>query len=101
MAKAYSYVRFSTPEQMRGDSFRRQTELARDYALKHKLELDDKLTFHDVGVSAYRGKNSETGRLADFQEAVRKGLVPRGAYLLVESLDRISRQAARRAFRVL
>jgi len=54
-----------------------------------------------VGVSAYRGKNSETGRLAEFKEAVRTGLVPVGSYLLVESLDRISRQAARKAFRVL
>jgi hypothetical protein len=25
--KAYSYVRFSTPEQAQGDSYRRQTEL--------------------------------------------------------------------------
>lgn len=32
--KAYSYLRFSTPDQMRGDSFRRQTELAREYAIR-------------------------------------------------------------------
>lgn len=101
MVKAYSYVRFSTPEQMRGDSFRRQTEAARDYALKNGLELDDKLTFHDKGISAYRGRNTETGRLGDFLEAVEKGLVPRGSYLLIESLDRISRQAARKAMSVL
>lgn len=101
MIKAYSYLRFSTPDQMRGDSFRRQTELAQEYALKHKLELDDQLTFHDLGVSAFRGKNSETGRLAEFLEAVRKGAVPAGSTLLVESLDRISRQSARKAVRVL
>lgn len=99
--KAYSYLRFSTPEQMQGDSFRRQTNLAEDYARKHGLELDESLTFQDLGVSAFRGKNAEAGRLGDFLEAVRSGLVPRGSFLLVESLDRISRQAARKALRVL
>src|SRR5262245_52497536 len=99
--KAYSYLRFSTPDQMKGDSLRRQTELARRYAVQHGLLLDEDLTFQDLGVSAFRGKNAEAGKLAYFLEAVRSGLVQRGAYLLVESLDRISRQAARRALRVL
>lgn len=101
MAKAYSYLRFSTPEQMKGHSFDRQSTRAQEYALRNHLDLDDKLTFHDLGVSGYRGKNSETGMLAEFLEAVRTGLVPRGSYLLVESLDRICRQAARKALRVL
>jgi DNA invertase Pin-like site-specific DNA recombinase len=101
VAKAYSYLRFSTPEQQRGDSFRRQTQLAVAYADQHGLELDDALTFHDLGVSAYRGKNAETGRLGDFLAAVDDGLVPAGSILLVESLDRISRQSARKALRVL
>src|SRR4051812_41762779 len=99
--KAYSYLRFSTPEQSKGDSYRRQTSLAADYAQRHNLELDTQLTFHDLGVSAFRGDNAETGRLADFHEAVRVGLVPQGSYLLVESLDRLSRQTARKAFRAL
>lgn len=99
--KAFSYLRFSTLEQQKGDSFRRQTALAQDYVRRQGLTLDTGLTFHDLGTSAYRGKNSETGRLGDFLEAVRTGLVPRGSYLLVESLDRISRQAARKALRVL
>lgn len=99
--KAYSYLRFSTPEQMRGDSFRRQSELAQLYASKNKLDLDDKLTFRDLGVSAYQGKNVETGQLGAFLDAVKAGLVARGSYLLVESLDRISRQAARKALRAL
>jgi hypothetical protein len=63
--------------------------------------IDTDLTFNDLGVSAYRGKNAEAGRLADFLVAVEDGIVPRGSYLLVESLDRISRQAARKALRVL
>ncbi|KVR83488.1 recombinase family protein [Burkholderia vietnamiensis] len=49
--KAYSYLRFSTPEQAQGDSFRRQTALAEAYAQQHGLELDTTLRFADEGVS--------------------------------------------------
>lgn len=59
--KAYSYLRFSAPEQANGDSFRRQTLLALEYAEKHNLILDETLTFHDLGVSAYRGLNAKSG----------------------------------------
>jgi len=31
--KAYSYIRFSTPEQLKGDSLRRQLESSRKYLL--------------------------------------------------------------------
>lgn len=101
MAKAYSYTRFSTPEQMKGDSYRRQTEAAALYAATHSLELDTELTFEDLGVSAFRGRNAETGALGDFFGAITSGLVEPGSFLLVESLDRISRQAARKAVRIL
>jgi DNA invertase Pin-like site-specific DNA recombinase len=94
MPKAYSYLRFSTPEQMKGDSFRRQSTKAQEYASTHGLDLDDTLTFQDLGVSAFRGKNAEDGQLGVFLAAVHAGKVEPGSYLLVESLDRISRQAA-------
>lgn len=99
--KAYSYVRFSTPEQRQGHSFDRQTEKAAAYALRKGLELDDTFRFHDLGVSGFRGANVATGALGFFKEAVASGEIPAGSYLLVESLDRISRQQARRAQRVL
>jgi len=98
--KAYSYVRFSTPEQGTGDSFRRQTEAARAYAAAHGLELDDS-SYHDLGVSAYSGDNAETGRLGEFREAVRIGAIAPGSYLLIEGLDRLSRTKPRRAVRLL
>src|SRR6266566_7403143 len=101
MAKAYSYIRFSTPEQAAGDSFRRQTALAEAYSASHGLDLDRKLNFRDLGTSAFQGKNLETGQLGAFLEAVRSGLVEKGRFFLVESLDRISRQKARKAIRVL
>jgi DNA invertase Pin-like site-specific DNA recombinase len=91
MPKAYSYLRFSTPEQEQGDSFRRQADMARKYAKANDLDLDYELEFEDRGVSAYRGENADTGALSEFFEAIREGVVEKGSYLLVESLDRISR----------
>ncbi|WP_320174100.1 recombinase family protein [Maridesulfovibrio sp.] len=96
--KAYSYLRFSTPDQMKGDSFRRQTELSRKYAEENNLDLDDTLNLQDLGVSAFRGRNAEEGALSVFLEAVHQGKVKKGSYLLVESLDRLSRQSPYRAF---
>lgn len=52
MPTAYSYVRFSRPEQLRGDSLRRRPQAAEAWADKQGLELDESLT--DLGVSAYR-----------------------------------------------
>jgi DNA invertase Pin-like site-specific DNA recombinase len=99
--KAYSYIRFSTPEQAAGDSLRRQTEAARGYAKLHGLDLDETLTFKDLGVSAFQGRNAAVGALGLFVDAVREGRVERGSYLLVESLDRISRQTVLRAVHAL
>ncbi|CAJ0877747.1 hypothetical protein AMST5_02906 [freshwater sediment metagenome] len=92
MAKAYSYIRFSTPEQARGDSLRRQLEKARAYAERKGLELDDTLTFEDKGISGFSGANARRGALRRFLHAIEQGLIPAGSYLLVESLDRVSRQ---------
>src|SRR6185369_633738 len=89
--KAYSYMRFSSPEQAKGDSKRRQAQQAREYAAANGLELDDKLTYSDYGVSAFRGANVEIGKLGQFMEAIRRKEVESGSFLLVESLDRISR----------
>jgi len=41
--KAYSYVRFSTPEQDHGDSFRCEAELSNRHAEDHGLDLDTSL----------------------------------------------------------
>jgi DNA invertase Pin-like site-specific DNA recombinase len=89
--RAYSYVRFSTPQQAAGASLQRQTEKAAKYALEHGLTLDTELKMTDLGVSAFRGKNARTGALGGFLEAVEKGYVSRGSYLLIENMDRLSR----------
>ncbi len=51
---AYSYLRFSTPEQAGGDSRRRQLDLARAYAARHGLVLDAGLSFRDLGMGSVK-----------------------------------------------
>lgn len=90
--RAYSYIRFSTPAQADGDSLRRQMAASVKYAEAHGLELDDQFNLRDLGVSAFRGKNRERGQLKAFLNAVEAGQIAPGSYLLVESLDRLSRE---------
>jgi DNA invertase Pin-like site-specific DNA recombinase len=91
MTRAYSYVRFSDRRQMAGDSLRRQLKLTESYCERKGLFLDDSLRLRDLGVSGLRGKNADVGRLALFLEAIRQKRVPAGSVLIVENLDRISR----------
>lgn len=89
--KAYSYLRFSTADQARGDSERRQIELGRKWCDANRMEFAE--NYRDLGISAYRGTNSEKGHLALFLAKVRAGDIEKGSVLVVESLDRLSRQS--------
>ena len=91
MPRAYSYIRFSTPEQAKGDSLRRQMEMSAKYAEENGLVLDTSLKLFDQGLSGFNGENLDKGALGLFIRAVETGLVPRGSFLLVESIDRLSR----------
>lgn len=91
--KAYSYLRFSTPEQRHGDSIRRQTVEAQRFARRHGLELDAQLTFEDAGVSGFRGANAARGALRAFLRLIEDGVIETGSVLILENLDRMSRQA--------
>lgn len=89
--KAYSYVRWSKAIQEAGDSPRRQTNKAAEWANLNDVELDNS-TYQDHGISAFRGKNVVKGRFGAFLKAVDDGVIPTPCYLLVEAFDRISRQ---------
>lgn len=94
MPLAYSYLRFSSPQQSSGDSIRRQVEATAEWCDRHGVNLDSSL--RDEGVSAFRGKNTENPDvhgLASFLAAVKGGKVPSGSYLVLENLDRLTRQA--------
>ncbi len=89
---AYSYIRMSTDIQLRGDSLRRQEQSSRAYAEQHGLQLVEDFKLEDIGVSAFKGANVSSGALGRFLDRVKSGSIPKGSFLLVESLDRISRQ---------
>ncbi len=90
MPKAFSYTRMSTPEQLRGDSLRRQMEATTKFCADNGLELVQDM--RDIGLSGFSGANIEKGALGKFLKAVEAGKVERGSYLIIESFDRLSRQ---------
>lgn len=98
--KAYSYIRFSSAPQEKGDSVRRQREKSERYATAHDLDLDDSLNLRDLGLSAFDGSNIEKGALGAFLLMVKDGKIAKGSYLLVESLDRMSRAQVMQALAV-
>lgn len=101
---AFSYQRFSSPIQSTGDSLRRQAELRDAWLAKSGAVLDTSLVMTDRGVSAFTGShrdNPDRHALAAFLEAVKAGRVPRGSYLVLESLDRLTREHIRPALTLL
>jgi DNA invertase Pin-like site-specific DNA recombinase len=102
MVTAYSYVRFSTKEQAKGDSLRRQTEATADWCRRNGAHLDTSTTLRDLGKSAFKGKHrtDDKAALAGFLKLARAGGVPKGSYLVIENLDRLSREDERTALRL-
>ena len=86
---AYSYVRFSSKRQEQGDSLRRQSEMAEEYALKNNLKLSSK-NFQDLGISAF--KEGKRPSLVDMLSAIDEGQITSGSTIIIEALDRLSRR---------
>lgn len=82
----------STDLQLKGDSRRRQLEASQAYADAHGLDLAGEAQLEDIGISAYKGANVKDGALGQFLAAVKAGSVEKGSYLIVESLDRLTRE---------
>lgn len=97
--KLFSYVRFSSGKQSDGQSVERQTATANRIANQYGLELDT-LSFRDLGVSAFKGKNAAQGNLREFINQIGKR-VPVGSWLVVENLDRLSREETLSALDIL
>ena len=90
---AISYVRFSTIEQLGGDSVRRQTEATEAYCKRNGLTLTNDYRLRDLGKSAFKGDHrSATGALGMLEKQVAEGKIPKGTVLIVENLDRLSRE---------
>lgn len=97
---AYSYARVSSDSQTDGDGLDRQAAAFLPFCERHGLQpVPDRLL--DAGVSAFRGKNRRMGNLGRFLSHARDGRVPEGSVLVLEDLDRFSREAASHAERLL
>lgn len=87
---AILYIRWSTKDQSEGDSKKRQTELGEKVAAKNQWLITETLIDH--GKSAYHGKNrSSGGALFDIEARASRGELE-GKVLIVEAMDRLSRQ---------
>lgn len=96
MKVAISYLRFSNAIQAKGDSFRRQND-SRDKWLEQNPEVKLETELQDFGLSAFKGHHRSRGDLGDFLEFIKtekfQNRVARDEiFLLVESLDRLSRE---------
>src|SRR5271163_24276 len=86
---AISYSRVSTGKQLKGTGLERQAGSAAWCELNGYI-LDT--SFVDAGMSAFHGKNATVGALSRVMELAEKGTWQPGTLLIVESLDRLSRQ---------
>lgn len=88
--QAYVYYRFSSKKQEKGVSKERQ--IADCTALAERKGWTISEVFGDHGRSAYTGNHLTDGKLGEFAQRVRSGEIGKGSVLVVEKLDRLSRQ---------
>jgi DNA invertase Pin-like site-specific DNA recombinase len=86
---AYSYKRFSSVGQGQGSSIERQLEEAQSVCLEKGWKLVDLPA--DRGLSGFTGANKHRGALGLFLRKVTSGDVEKGSVLIIEKLDRFSR----------
>lgn len=91
LIRAIIYGRFSTIDQEKGDSQRRQIEVATRFCERQGWEVSENL--FDKGLSGFHGRNTKgKAQLADFLERVASGKIGKGYALVFENWDRFSRQ---------
>ena len=103
---AYSLIRYSSAEQKKGDSQRRQEEEVRRWCAENNARLDTDLCMLLDSEAAFRGKHrKKTGcRLkpfAQFLEDIQSKRVISGSILLIENVDRLSREEIDEAWELL
>ncbi|MEC3910092.1 recombinase family protein [Sphingobium sp. CR2-8] len=96
---AIIYARFSSAEQSKGYSLERQRTHGLQFATDKGWSVEKTIT--DEGRSAFHGANRlEGSALHEFELEARNGL-HRGKVLLVENVDRLSRQGAKAAAQLI
>lgn len=89
MELAFSYARFSTKSQATGTSLERQLNASRLFCSEHSLQLSPK-GYNDLGVSGF--KQVKRPELEQMLQAIQTGDIPKGSYILIEAIDRLSRK---------
>ncbi|CAK6692287.1 hypothetical protein OGCDGJMD_01202 [Cyanobium usitatum str. Tous] len=89
---AYSYERVSSGSQLDGRGLERQADMAADWCDRNGYKLDANLDLSDRGRSAYKGKHMSHGALGRFLELAQQGDLGSAPVLLIEAVDRLSRQ---------
>src|SRR5262249_31298698 len=80
------------------------SEATRTWCKGNHVQLDESLTFRDLGKSAFLGehrKNPDRYALAAFLKLVEEGRIARGSYLVIECLDRLTREDVRAGLMLL
>lgn len=95
--QAIRYHRFSSRAQDKGSSLVRQNE--RTQALCERKGWTIIETVEDKGASAWKGDHLASGKLGELRRRIDAGLIAAGTVLVVENLDRLSRQDYRTARR--
>lgn len=92
--RAYPYGRVSTKgKQTKGRGLDRQEDFAQQISDEEGWFLDDAYHFCDAGRSGFHGDNlSPTADLTRFLDLVKAKQITPGSVLIVENLDRLSRQ---------
>lgn len=90
MAKAYAYIRYSRIEQQSGDSENRQFNALERFTATTSVAVEE--VIYDRGKSAFRGDNARSGNFKEILERIAKRTIRKDDFLVVESIDRITRQ---------
>lgn len=90
--QAISYTRFSSEIQKKGISVQRQNSLVSEWLDRHQ-NYNLVAEYYDEAKSAFKGEhNAEGGNLHRMIADIKSGMYQKGAVLLVEAVDRLSRQ---------
>jgi DNA invertase Pin-like site-specific DNA recombinase len=90
--KAYSYSRFSSSKQNKGSSIERQTALFDQWLANSPDFEEGHIRAIDKATSAYSGKNKKAG-LGSLLTLVKEGYIKAGSAIVIEALDRLSRES--------
>lgn len=90
MPKAYAYIRYSRAIQATGDSENRQLTALDLFETSTGTPIAE--VVYDKGKSAFRGDNARSGNFKEMLDRMESGAIHKGDYLVVESIDRITRQ---------